>query len=253
MNVLMAWSRLPPDWVLEGRLAQLNWKDHKAASTAALLLLLPLAHHMAVTPTPTCPYGYAKISFNDLAEITGVSKPLIRPALNLLSDVLGVVRIEVAPFGGSHRYGFVADTERNFRKVPARGLYDRDAKRLVIADYFKLRSKAELNALKLYYLFIVMRDESKNYASVAYSNIEKYTGVRESDVKKANSHLINAGLIHVDQVLAPEQTYRHNAYRIIGIKPRIHAGTQNLAETERFRSGGIPDHVAAIFPAVNRT
>lgn len=248
MNVLLPWSRLPPEWVLDGRLTQLTWKEHGAASTAALLLLLPLAHFMALTPTPTNPYGSVRLSFTQLADITGVSRPLIRPALDLLSRRLGVIHIEEATLGAGHRYAFTADTQRRFSKVPARPLYNMNADRLLIADYFKLRSKTELHALKLYYLFVVMRDESTNYAAVRYDLIEKYTGVRQSEVKRANSHLINAGLINIDQIQSAENAYRHNAYRIVGIKPRIHAGTQNLAEAEIQRDGAIRRKATDAFP-----
>ena len=93
---------------------------------------------------------------------------------------------------------------------------------------FKLRSRAELEALKLFFVFFARRSNDTNMANISYDKIEDYTGIDRKRIKSALSVLTTTNMIHVEQLprASGEQGVSY-AYRIAGIDPRVHQGTRN--------------------------
>lgn len=60
---------------------------------------------------------------------------------------------------------------------------------------FTLRSKHELNALKLFLYLANVRDRFKQYAEASYETIFKRTGIPERDIRRAINVLNASGLL----------------------------------------------------------
>jgi hypothetical protein len=93
---------------------------------------------------------------------------------------------------------------------------------------FRLRSVTELNALKLYLLFVARRDRKTNMAHLSYDKIEEYAAILRPRIKAGISLLVTQGMLHVEHL--PRQGEGEgiaNGYRIVGIEPTVHMGTSN--------------------------
>jgi hypothetical protein len=104
------------------------------------------------------------------------------------------------------------------------------SERISAFDDFKLRRRVELDALKLFFLFIAMRDRKTNMAIIGYGKILEYSGIERQRIKPAISFLASLSLVYVEQI--PSQTNEHgisNAYRVVGIDTTNHMGTKGRA------------------------
>jgi DNA-binding transcriptional ArsR family regulator/predicted transcriptional regulator len=224
MEKLQAWARLPSKWIHEGGLKSLTWggADGEGSSNiAALMTLAAIAHHADGES------GIARLTYSQLCDCTYLSRAKVSGGLAVL-EKLDVVSRE--PEGRS-TLGLVSyETSAGWAKLPAYSLYSNGHIR-AFAD-FKLRSLNELNALKLYFLFVATRDNSTNMAKIGYKKIVQYTGLDRYRVRPALTVLAAAGLIHIDRV--PSTTSEHgisNAYRVVGLEPYKHMGTHGRGLT----------------------
>ena len=64
---------------------------------------------------------------------------------------------------------------------------------------FKLRSRAELDALKLFFLFVGRRGSDTNAANISYDKIEQYTAIERGRIRTGISLLIENLMIQVEQ------------------------------------------------------
>jgi hypothetical protein len=120
-------------------------------------------------------------------------------------------------------------------KLPARGLYDGD--RIAAFDHFHLRRDTELNALKLYFSFVAMRNNALNAARFGYDKMREYTGIRQNKITAAVSFLTSLGLVYVETgSSSPGERPTAHAYRLVDLDPYRHAGT-----TRRGDAGEIDD------------
>lgn len=93
-------------------------------------------------------------------------------------------------------------------------------------DHFSLRRPAQLNALKLYFLFASRRDRKTNMAEISYEKIEEFAGVPRNRIREALSVLAANGLVHIEH--AASRIYEHgvaNAYRLAHLDSSRHKGT----------------------------
>jgi RIO-like serine/threonine protein kinase len=105
--------------------------------------------------------------------------------------------------------------------------------RILAFDEFKLRKVVELDALKLFFLFVERRDKRTNLANIGYEKIHQYTGIKRERIKSAISFLASLSLVYVEQL--PSQTNSFgisNAYRIVGIDSFNHRGTRGRGGDE---------------------
>jgi hypothetical protein len=143
---LREWVRLPSAWIEEGGLQRLRWSggewDSGADCTAALMVLMAIAHHADEAT------GLARLTYDQLCETTGLSRAKVSAGLNILENLRVISRL---PAGRSSfqltRFGL----QEGWCKFPARRLYVGSC--IAAFQDFNLRKSAELNALKLYYLF----------------------------------------------------------------------------------------------------
>jgi hypothetical protein len=90
---------------------------------------------------------------------------------------------------------------------------------------FHLRRRAELDALKLYYLFIAFRDNATNETFISYDKIAEYTGVERGNIKRGQSLLVTHDLVNVDYARSNASEFGvKNSYRLVGLEPNQHMG-----------------------------
>lgn len=224
------WIKLPTNWVLNtdnSILKKLKWSgEDKAHNTAALMVYMAIAHNVNETPTLNRPdIGIAELSFTNLTDITSLSRASVAGAINKLIEI-GL--IEKYNNKKINRYRLVSFGEYSgWGKLPAKKLYDKNMERINGFKNFKLRSKIELNSMKIYYLIIALRNNNNNHSQMSYSKITEYTGIVQNDINPAISLLVTNELIRVLHI----ESDRHekaisNAYRLVGLDPYNHAGTK---------------------------
>ena len=219
--VTSAWVKLPTVWIKEGGLESFRWIGSEGpAGVAALMVLTVLAHNADKDS------GIATITYDQIAEAVGLSRSKISAGLRKLES-LGIVAM------GDKRseYRLCGFAYNGWGKLPASSLYARNVIR-PFAD-FTLRKKAELDALKLYFLFVERRDEVTNLAHISYDKISRLSGISRNAIKTAQSLLISANMIYVEHIPLEDSEYGvANSYRLIGINPRVHLGTRLRSDPE---------------------
>lgn len=216
------WRKIPADWILEdeGVLKSLRWKGaEKSDYVAALMLYIALIHHTDDQDEDYEP-ATIRVTYSNLEDTTGLSRPKVSNGLSFLENN-GLISKRFSK-GAMNEY-LITNYEKKsgWRKLPVRGLYKGDKQIDAFKD-FTLRSKVELNALKLYFLLIALRNNTTGYTQVSYEKIYERTGIRKDEIKSAISRLINIGLINLDKKAEPGE-YQHNVYWVRYIGER-HAG-----------------------------
>ncbi|WP_431201575.1 hypothetical protein ACQ86E_20790 [Bradyrhizobium betae] len=213
---LKEWTKLPSRWIEQKRLRELRWlKGAGADNLAGLMTLLVLVHHADEE-------GRSIVTYDALTHCTSLSRAKVAAGLSVIEQ-MGLISRD------GRRSGYILsdyDPTANWAKIPARLLYAADG-RIAAFDDFKLRSPAELHALKLYFLFASRRDRSTNFANISFNKITEYSGVEQHAIKRAISILLHNGLIYVER----QRSYVReggvaNAYRLVGLDTRNHFGTQ---------------------------
>ncbi|WP_338929197.1 hypothetical protein WDZ11_22105 (plasmid) [Roseomonas mucosa] len=126
--------------------------------------------------------------------------------------------------GGQRNAYKLANFDRTgWGMLPAKKLYDNSGQIRFFRD-LKLRNPTELHALKLYLLFIAMRDNETNMAQISYDKIEAYLGISREHIKSGLSVLAANSLVHVEHIPSREKGV-FNAYRIVHLQSNIHMGT----------------------------
>jgi hypothetical protein len=111
------------------------------------------------------------------------------------------------------------------KKLLAKGLYR--GGRIPTFEQFHLRRPSELNALKLYFLFVAVRNNETNMAHIGYEKIEEYTRVGHNNIRTALSLLAALGLVHIEHTPSTESPFGiSNAYRLAHLDTFNHMGTR---------------------------
>lgn len=228
------WVKLPTGWIEAGGLKAFHWKkDEGSAGIAALMDLLVIAHH--ADPST----GRAVLTYEALRLATGLSGTKVANGL----DVLEARELIGRAAGGRSGYQlFGYDPERGWAKLPARGLYAGD----VVAAFsdFRLRRKAELDALKAYLAIVARRDRNRNRAYLTYDQFEDYAGIPKPRVKSALSVLTHSGLIYTDQVASNVNVDRvAHAYRPAHLDSYIHQGTKGRSDEAAFDQPALDESI----------
>jgi hypothetical protein len=214
-----AWMRLPSGWIERRGLTQFSWKHRGegADNTAALMTLTAIAH-AADEDT-----GIARVTYDRLCELTDLSRAKLSNGLDLLKQFRV---IEHGPQESRSTYRLIDyDPTRGWAKFPVRSMYS--GGRIIAFKEFKLRRVVELDALKLFFLFVARRDQRTNFANIGYEKIIEYAGVKRDRIKSAISCLASLSLVYVEHVPSKANLYGvSSAYRIVGIDPTVHMGTR---------------------------
>lgn len=213
---LRKWVNLPSVWIEEHGLKKFKWKDGASDNTAALMALIVIAHH-ADQET-----GLTRITYDDLCAATDMSRAKLSKGLSLL-ERRGIVKRWQDGRSSFQLLGY--DLSGGWCKLPARPLYVGPV--LEAFRHFHLRSKAELNALKLYLLFAARRGRDTNLANISFDKISEYSGIRRHEIKAATSLLASLSLAYIERVPSSSNDYGvANAYRLAGLETFVHMGTR---------------------------
>jgi len=210
------WCRLPSAWIMERGLENMKWKSGGEGSdnTAALMALTVMAH------TADEETGIAHATYDQLCMATGLSRAKLSKGLVILNS-----HNILTPEHLRSTYQLVGyDKTRGWAKFPVKGMYS-GATIAAFTD-FHLRHMTELDALKLFFLFVAHRDRESNFANIGYDKIEEYSGINRRRIKSGLSLLAALSLVYVEHV--PSTTNPQgiaNAYRIAGVEPYRHMGT----------------------------
>lgn len=223
------WVRMPSYWLRDENhfpLPDMKWAgDNKADQIAALMVYIILVHHANDKITKQKKeLGLCSLTYTELCDISGISRSKISGGIKILINI-GVIS-EISTGRNNiykiENYG----SQGGWGKLPARRLYDSNHEKVHAFHRFNLRSKNELNALKIYLLIVALRDNSTNYAKVGYDRISEYTGIHRNQIKSAISLLINLGLLQVDTANSEVNQYSTvNMYRLSYLEPYKHRGT----------------------------
>jgi hypothetical protein len=206
------WVRLPTNWIVEERgLLNFRWqKDKGANNVAALMTLIVLAHHADET-------GTGELIYDQICAATGLSRSKVSEGL----ATLAAEQIVIRKMNGRSTYRLEGyQRNRGWGKLPARGLYDGD--RVAAFDHFHLRRDTELNALKLYLLFVAMRNNALNAARIGYEKIREYSGIRQNKItERPTAHAYR--LVHLDPSRHPGTTRHGDSGEIDHLVEETHA------------------------------
>lgn len=210
---LLPWVKLPSTWIEKHGLKRFKSKDSLADEIAALMVLVAIAHRSSVVD------GSCRVTYEVLSAATQISRAKISSGLDVLADRGIVIR---EPNGRSTFQLANFTPDGGWCQIPASRLYNGNG---VIEPFrdFRLRRRAELDALKAYLLIACRRDTAENRAHLTYKQINEYSGIPEGRIKSAISLLTVNHLIVVDQLPSKNDPDRMAfAYRLAGLETRRH-------------------------------
>ena len=212
------WVRLPTRWISDGRSKEFRWVAGEGSNAVAALMLLAVIAHHADGDT-----GATFLTYDRLTHCTGLSRAKVARGLAVLDSKELIERQE----SGRSSYKLASySKERGWGKLPARRLYNANGE-ITFFHELKLRSRTELDALKLYYHFVERRSESSNLAHIGYDKITDYTGLGRTSIRRGISLLAANGMVHVEHVPSTESEHGFaNAYRLAHLDTRTHMGTR---------------------------
>jgi hypothetical protein len=204
------WVCLPTAWISERGLREFRWKHGGTGSDniAALMALVAIAH------VADQANGIATATYDELCKATSLSRAKLSNGLNVLEERK---LIERPPGEKRSTYRLVAFDrhQRGWGKLPLKRM--KHGGSIDAFKNFSLRSIGELNALKLFLLFIAFRDNDSNLANISYDKIEEYTGIEREKIRSGLSVLALLPLVHIERVPSETNDYGvANAYRIVG-------------------------------------
>lgn len=211
---LLPWTRLPNAWIENGGLREFRWAHGQGANClSALMVLTAIANHVDAQT------GIARLSYDAMGIATDLSRAKLSAGLKKL------VEFKLIELAGRSTYKLSDyDPASGWAQFPARGLY-RDGV-IVAFQNFHLRQPAELDALKLYFLFASRRDRRHNWALITYTNIERYTGVSRNSIRRALGVLAANSLVYTDYVASTKSDSGvASAYRLVYLNSHVHMGT----------------------------
>jgi len=213
------WVQLPTDWIERGGLIGLAWSDTEKRSgyIAALMVLIALAHRSSIDK-PTI-----RATYDEITAATHLARPTVSRGLTVLAEMGLITRASA----GQSTYELVWDEGRRWAKLPARGLYSGEGVKAF--THFTLRSRVELDALKIYLLLVDRKSFDKNLVEISYDGIARYSGVPTSCINAAISLLIKLDLVRISSGVFEESAGLSNTYRIAhleGVRPRAFLGTE---------------------------
>jgi hypothetical protein len=215
------WVRLPSSWINQGDLRRLRWASGGEGSdnTAALMALVAIAHRADEEN------GVARLTYDELCTATGLSRAKLSNGLDLLERIRVVER---TPEGRSTYKLANYSPQSGWAALPAKGMYS--GRKIAAFSDLTLRRATELDAMKLFFLFVARRGRDTNVANIGYEKISEYTGVDRARIKAAISLLASLSLVYVEQIPSKSNDLGvANAYRIVGVDSYSHMGTRGRA------------------------
>lgn len=220
--MMKTWVPIPTKWITDHGLKDFQWSSGGKGSDeqAALMIYIMLAHHSDAL-------GMARLTYTKINHISGLSRAKVSVGIDIL---LGRNLIAKENEQSVFRIQSLNMNVRGWGMLPAAKLYTVTG-RLTFFKSLKLRSRAELNALKILLLFTERRDSTANIIHLSYDKINEYTGIHRSHIQDALSLLCVNGLIRVDQQRSEINQFAvSNSYRLAHIDSFKHRGTTGRAQ-----------------------
>lgn len=215
---MRTWVRLPSQWIDQHRLREISWGNGGSSNTAALMVLTAIAHHADEI------HGVSDLTYDQFEVAASLSRVKISEGIKVLESRELISR-STARRSRYRLCNYGRIEEGGWAKFPASRMYNGSGQ-IVPFQTFRLRSRAELDALKLFFLFVGRRGTDTNAANISYDKIEQYTGIERNRIRTGISLLIENLMIQTEQ--QPSNSSEHgvsHAYRIAGIEPWQHQGT----------------------------
>ena len=228
------WRRCPTGWVKAGRLLDFAPKHGSIADQTMALACLAKIVHEADQQT-----GTARVTYDAFERATGHSRSKVSRGLAVLDEHGLIERAD-----GRSVYvldGF--DPERGWGKFPWRGFHPGGGEVIRAFEAMRLRQRAELDAMKLLFLFVEARDNSTNAAHITYDGITDRAGIPRRHIPAAVGLLVTHQLVFPNNAPSKQSEYGvSTSYRLRGIDAYRHEGTTGRAT---MRANG-PDLTAMI-------
>lgn len=218
MSRIVEWVMMPSFWIENGQLQEFGWSRGQGADNLAALMVLTSVLHNTEKET-----GQSRLTYDQINEITNLSRSKISRGLNILVDLGIISRVEQKQ---SHYCLCKYDVSKGWAKFPARVFYIGKSKSIDMFKDFNLRKRTELESLKLYFLFASRRDRKTNLAHITYEQIEDASGIGRTHIKSAISLLVTHALIHVEHFIRDFNEYGVAcSYRLANLEAHKHMAT----------------------------
>lgn len=214
MKLRKLWVKCPSGWVVQDNGLR-NFRSVNLASHSAALMCLAIIAHETDETT-----GMAYVTYDQFEIAMGKSRTIISAGLNVLLAMKLISR----PGGRSNYMLSAIDTGGGWAKFPCKSLYRGDE--ITFFAECSLRKRAELDALKLMFLFAAFRDNLSNLAAISYDKIVERTDIPRERIKRACSLLSVNGLAFPELMPSTRSELGvSHGYRLTGIEPYMHSGT----------------------------
>lgn len=212
------------------RLLDIRWQEDedgsRGAKTAALMVYVALVFSSSEQPDGQWKHMESSVTLDDLETLTGVSRPL------LLAGIKTLVRQQLVRIGGSERkrvYEIAWDESLRFFKVPCRANMGDGA--IKPFRVFTLRSRVELDALKLFLYLASVRSNELPYAMASYDKVKERLGLQFDQTRRAIAFLFVAGLLsNVNRKKDESHFYGPNEYYFQGHRDFFTGRSPTVAE-----------------------
>ncbi|MGX9732495.1 helix-turn-helix domain-containing protein [Janthinobacterium aestuarii] len=161
-------------------------------------------------------YLISRLTYDDIASMTGLSRDRISAGLQKLIQEKLIWRVDQSSSYGLSGFG----QGKRWAKLPGKVLISSGATRFEPFTHFMLRSKHELNALKLHFYYAYARSDKNAYCEVSYPTIHLRTGIPTADIARANSLLLSCGILQRTRGLPSDDKKQHesNKYYLAGFE-----------------------------------
>lgn len=229
----LQWSSFPRGWV-RGTL-----KAFTAAGGQAGLNMAALRVYLALALKSDFKTKFASISWTDLEELTGLSRPTISRGIRRAAE-FGLIKVDDS--GHRHGYTLLGSTPAEggvipFARIPTVRL------KAVLAR-LPARGRQALNCLKIYIALVTVRPRNTITVSMSHKKLVEWTGMQPREVRAAIDVLINHNLVHLGRTeFMSTAGHPYNEYFLLGLSQSDEQSSKT-SESER----GVPARTTAVIP-----
>lgn len=227
MTRKISWKPCPTRKINAGLLRQFHWNDGGRAKHLAALMCWVVIVHEANED------GFAKVTYDYFQATTGLGRTSISDGLKVLIDFNIVERggklghyllSDFTQQKENEAKQFIENQSRPWGKLPVKRLYSGQSIRMFNA--MTRRQKAELDALKLFFLIVARRDRRNNSANMTYDQIGGWAGIPKGRVGAAITVLAANHVVLVSEQSSNQSDFGiSNSYRLVGVDSYLHRGT----------------------------
>lgn len=224
-NTKMMWARFASAWVRDGRLSKLDNDDQHALSALKLYLALVCCGMGSESDGDPKVFVSCSPTYDQLQRATGLDRSEILPGIAAL-ERLGLLSVERCR-GRGNVYHLRGGLKSGWSKVPMMLVESgkiRDFHMKSTAVSLHQRKKLLVVSMKLYFVFLALRDNHLNRTKASYDKLCELAGVPRAKIRRALSFLASVELIQVENTYINEPDgigYRPgpNSYFVVGLAP----------------------------------